>query len=131
MDRTRKGGRNVLGFEDDPWNNNGTRNPDSMSSEQLFETQNDRLYTDISERANVLHSIALEIEGQVRESNSILDTLERGITGAQLTLSSSMSKLKDLSKTATSRHMLYLILFVLFVFFLLYMIVTYSRKPNT
>lgn len=135
MDRSKKN-RNILGFEDDSnmnrFDRNGAdNNNNKMNSEQLFIQQNDQTIEGMNQKANTLKRIVLDIESQVQESNNLLDRLETDLSGARALLSNTMSKLSDLSKSATNTHMLYLIIFVVFVFMLIYFLVTYTSKSNS
>ncbi|KAK5584738.1 hypothetical protein RB653_006355 [Dictyostelium firmibasis] len=133
MDRNVKN-RNILGFEEEENFKNSLNNFDrggndqKINSEQLFLQQNDQTIEAMNQKANVLKRVVLDIESQVQESNSLLDNLGTDMSNAQALLSGTMKKLTDLSKTATSSHMMYLIFFVVFVFFLIYLIISFTSS---
>ncbi|KAF2068142.1 hypothetical protein CYY_010530 [Polysphondylium violaceum] len=135
MDRSRKKNRNILGFEDE--NNGGNRfdrngaDSNKVNSEQLFIQQNDQTIEGMNQKANTLKRIVLDIESQVQESNNLLDRLETDLSGARALLSNTMSKLSDLSRSATNTHMLYLIIFVVFIFMLIWFLTTWTSKSNS
>ncbi|EGC30388.1 hypothetical protein DICPUDRAFT_13105, partial [Dictyostelium purpureum] len=115
MDRNVKN-RNILGYEEEEnFKNslNGYNNNDSgkINSEQLFLQQNDQSIETMNQKVKILNRVVLDIESQVQESNSLLDSLDTDMSGAQALLSNTMKKLSDLSKTATSGHMIMLIFF--------------------
>ncbi|GAM27779.1 hypothetical protein SAMD00019534_109550, partial [Acytostelium subglobosum LB1] len=120
--------RNVLGLDDN--NSMNRSSPNSFNSEQLVEQRNDEQGQMLKEKTEVLKRISIDIESQVRESNSLLDDLNGDLSNAQALLSNTMKKLTHLAQTATSRHMMYLILFVVFVFLLLYYIISWGRRPT-
>ncbi|KAF2068141.1 hypothetical protein CYY_010530 [Polysphondylium violaceum] len=134
MDRSKKN-RNILGFEDE--NNGGNRfdrngaDSNKVNSEQLFIQQNDQTIEGMNQKANTLKRIVLDIESQVQESNNLLDRLETDLSGARALLSNTMSKLSDLSRSATNTHMLYLIIFVVFIFMLIWFLTTWTSKSNS
>jgi blocked-early-in-transport protein 1 len=86
----------------------------------LMERENAQRMEELGQKASVLNSLAKEIQSEVDEQNRFLDEMQQrfGTVGAQL--ANSMIRIKDLAKTASSRHMCYLIMFVLVVFFILY-----------
>ncbi|KAN0031283.1 hypothetical protein ACTA71_010372 [Dictyostelium dimigraforme] len=133
MDRNVKN-RNILGFEEEENFKNSLNNYDrgandqKINSEQLFLQQNDQTIEAMNQKANILKRVVLDIESQVQESNSLLDNLNADMSGAQALLSGTMKKLTDLSKTATSSHMMYLIFFVVFIFFLIYLIISFTSS---
>ncbi|KYQ91017.1 hypothetical protein DLAC_07916 [Tieghemostelium lacteum] len=141
------GSRGNKGMGNNIPNNNG-----SFGKEQLMEQQNDKYYDNINNKITDLkrvtiplyynqslknsytyiyttNQISLDIESQVQESNTLLERIESELHSASSLLSNTMKKLNDVSKTATSRHMLFLILFVVFIFLFVYMLKGWSSKP--
>ncbi|EFA76658.1 hypothetical protein PPL_09408, partial [Heterostelium album PN500] len=127
-DMDRLSNRNVLGLDDQ---NDFKSSPNTFNSEQLVEQRNDEQGVMLKEKTETLKRISIDIESQVRESNSLLDDLTGDLSNAQALLSNSMKKLSQLAQTATSRHMMYLIFFVVFVFFLIYYIISWGKKPSS
>ncbi|EGG16632.1 hypothetical protein DFA_07610 [Cavenderia fasciculata] len=106
--------RNLLGLDD--INDDDTQaGASSFSSEQMVEQRNDDSGQLLKEKVETLKRISIDIESQVRESNSLLDDLNLDLNNARALLSNTMKKLSDLAQTATSRHMLYLVAFVVLV----------------
>ena len=85
-----------------------------------FERQNDMQIHHLSQKVNQLKSLSIDIEGEVRDQNSLLDGMSGQFAGTQGLLGATADRLSGIFRGGGSKHMCYLILFCMLVFFILY-----------
>jgi hypothetical protein len=67
--------------------------------------------------------MAITIDGELRSQRRILDDLEHALNDASSLVRRAIRQVKQLSDSASSRHMCYLVLFIFVIFFLLYIMI--------
>lgn len=89
-------------------------------SQQLMESQNDKLAEDLNDRVLALKDLTIQIHSETREQRQMLDEMSLDFGRAGAMLSTTMKKLGDMMSTGGSRHMCYLALFAFFFFVVIY-----------
>eukprot|EP01104_Vermistella_antarctica_P013687 TRINITY_DN4183_c0_g1_i1.p1 TRINITY_DN4183_c0_g1~~TRINITY_DN4183_c0_g1_i1.p1 ORF type:complete len:177 (-),score=42.60 TRINITY_DN4183_c0_g1_i1:259-789(-) len=103
-----------------------------QQTEDMLERGNDQQLDHLSSRVTSLRDITQGISIEIERSTKQLDELEQGFSNTRSLLGGTMDRLKDLTQTASSKHMCYLVLFAVGVFVLLYFILTHtSTSGNT
>ena len=100
---------------------NRTKASSDEAARSLMEQQNDLRWMELGERVDLLKTLSQDINSEVKNQNSLLDTMGSSFTDVSSLFSSTIGKLGDMMGANSSHHMYYLIFFIVFVFLVLYM----------
>merc|ERR1712137_618864 len=106
-DSMSRNGRSLLGLDDA----NNKRLLYAEESEDLFDRETENDLERMSSKANEMKNLSSAIEIEITESMRQIDEMNEGFSSVQSALDASFKRLKKLQKTASTRHMCYLILF--------------------
>jgi blocked-early-in-transport protein 1 len=102
----------------------GGRNNDTNTN--ILETQNNERIYELSEQVARLKGLTLDIGNEVREQNSLLDTMGEGFQSTRDMLQGSLGKIGTMLQSGGAKHMCYMVGFVVFVMIFLYWMMTYK-----
>ncbi|KAL6049042.1 BET1-like protein [Balamuthia mandrillaris] len=94
-------------------------------TDQLLEEDNDRYLTNMVSKIGFVKELAQGIQGDIRESNSLLEQMESGIQSTGVMLKGTATRLTEMTKTATTKQMLAFIGVVVIIFFCLWYLLNY------
>jgi blocked-early-in-transport protein 1 len=100
---------------------NNAKNANDEATRSLMEQQNDMRWMELGERVDMLKSLSVDINQEVKEQNSLLDTMGSSFNDVSSMFTSTIGKLGNMLGASSSHHMYYLIFFIVFVFLVLYM----------
>jgi blocked-early-in-transport protein 1 len=102
----------------------GGRNNDTNTN--ILETQNNERIYELSEQVARLKGLTLDIGNEVREQNSLLDTMGEGFQSTRDMLQGSLGKIGTMLQSGGAKHMCYMVGFVVFVMIFLYWMMTHK-----
>ena len=92
----------------------------------IMEQQNNERISELSEQVARLKGLTIDIGNEVREQNSLLDSMQDGFMSTQDMLQGSLRRIGTMLETGGAKHMCYMVAFVVFVVVFLYWIMTYK-----
>lgn len=99
----------------------GTRDQRAEEANRtLMEQENDKRWEDLGEQVNVLKSLTLDINQEVKSQNKMLDGMGSSFGTAAGLFKNTIGKLGTVINATSNSHMYYLVAFVVFVFLILY-----------
>jgi blocked-early-in-transport protein 1 len=98
-----------------------SKSSNDEATRSLMEQQNDLRWMELGERVDMLKSLSVDINQEVKEQNSLLDAMGTSFSDVSSLFTSTIGKLGNMLGASSSQHMCYLVFFVVFVFLLLYM----------
>mmetsp|Transcript_23596 Transcript_23596/g.23792 ORF Transcript_23596/g.23792 Transcript_23596/m.23792 type:complete len:129 (+) Transcript_23596:77-463(+) len=101
-----------------PWGNRDQRAQETNRT--LLEQENNDRWNALGDQVNLLKSLTIDINQEVKSQNSLLDGMGTNFTSAGELFSKTIGKMGVMLNSASSKHMYYLVGFVVFVFLLLY-----------
>jgi blocked-early-in-transport protein 1 len=92
----------------------------------IMEQQNNERIYELSEQVARLKGLTIDIGNEVREQNSLLDTMGDGFQNTKDMLSGSLQRIGTMLQSGGAKHMLYMVGFVVFVVIFLYWMMTFK-----
>ena len=92
----------------------------------IMEQQNNERISELSEQVARLKGLTIDIGNEVREQNSLLDSMQDGFMSTQDMLSGSLRRIGTMLESGGAKHMCYMVAFVVFVMVFLYWLMTYK-----
>jgi hypothetical protein len=74
--------------------------------------------------------LTIDIGNEVREQNSLLDTMGDGFQSTRDMLQGSLARIGIMLDTSSGKHMCYMVLFVVFVVIFLYWMMTFKGQSG-
>ena len=119
---------------------NGGYNPDrletggGMSASEMnaniMEQQNNDKIAELSEQVARLKGLTVDIGNEVREQNSLLDTMGDSFSGVGDMLAGSLRRIGTMLERGGAKHMCYMIGFVVFVMVFLYWVMNHKGQSG-
>ena len=94
---------------------------------QMFEDQNNRYISALSDKVSQLKGLSLGIGAEVREQNRFLDGMGGDFGRTDGLLGGTLKKLGVLARTGGGRHICHLALFVVAIFFFVWWLVGHKH----
>jgi blocked-early-in-transport protein 1 len=91
----------------------------------MEQQNNERIY-ELSEQVARLKGLTIDIGNEVREQNSLLDTMGDGFQNTKDMLSGSLQRIGTMLESGGAKHMCYMVGFVVFVIVFLYWMMTFK-----
>jgi len=98
----------------------GRQGREAETNLDLMEAQNDKHWEQLGEQVDLLKKLSLDINGEVKSQNSLLDGMGGTFGGTIDMFRNTAAKIGAQINTPGSKHMYYLVGFVVFVFLLIY-----------
>ena len=92
----------------------------------IMEQQNNERISELSEQVAMLKGLTIDIGNEVREQNSLLDSMQDGFMSTQDMLAGSLRRIGTMLESGGAKHMCYMVAFVVFVMVFLYWLMTYK-----
>eukprot|EP01088_Endostelium_zonatum_P008793 TRINITY_DN2194_c0_g1_i1.p1 TRINITY_DN2194_c0_g1~~TRINITY_DN2194_c0_g1_i1.p1 ORF type:complete len:109 (+),score=18.62 TRINITY_DN2194_c0_g1_i1:25-351(+) len=92
----------------------------TYGEQEMMEEGIDRGLSKLSSNTRLLIDNALGIKESIARGNSELDRLNSGMSEMQGLFAGSLTRLQNMTKTATTKQMGYVVLFIVFVFLIVY-----------
>jgi blocked early in transport 1 len=92
----------------------------------IMEQQNNDRISELSEQVAMLKGLTIDIGNEVREQNSLLDSMHDGFMSTQDMLSGSLQRIGTMLESGGAKAMCYMVAFVVFVMVFLYWLMTYK-----
>jgi blocked-early-in-transport protein 1 len=92
----------------------------------IMEQQNNERIYELSEQVARLKGLTIDIGNEVREQNSLLDTMGDGFQNTKDMLSGSLQRIGTMLESGGAKHMCYMVGFVVFVIVFLYWMMTFK-----
>jgi blocked-early-in-transport protein 1 len=102
----------------------GGRNNDTNAN--ILEQQNNERIFELSEQVSKLKGLTIDIGNEVREQNSLLDTMGDGFMNTRDLLQGSLVRIGTMLESGGAKHMCYMVAFVVFVMVFLYWMMTFK-----
>lgn len=99
--------------------------PQSGTSQDTFEEENERMAADLQGKIGALKSLTIDIGNEVRYQDKLLRGIDDDMDRTGGFLSNTMARVGRLSRGGHSRYMCYMFIFVVFVFALLYITIKF------
>jgi blocked-early-in-transport protein 1 len=92
----------------------------------IMEQQNNDKISELSEQVARLKGLTIDIGNEVREQNSLLDSMHDGFLSTQDMLQGSLRRIGTMLQSGGPKHMCYMVGFTVFVMVFLYWLMTYK-----
>ena len=96
---------------------------------QMFEDQNNRYISALSDKVSQLKNLSRNIGTEVREQNRFLDGMGGDFGRTDGLLGGTLKKLGVMAKTGGGRHICHLALFVVAIFIVVWYLVGHKHQP--
>ena len=123
----RNGGYNRAGSGD--VERGGGRFGNDTNTNILEQQNNERIY-ELSEQVSRLKGLTIEIGNEVREQNSLLDTMGDGFQNTKDLLQGSLRRIGTMLESGGSKHMCYMVGFVVFVVVFLWWVMSFKGQSG-
>ena len=112
------------------YRSNSKYDPERATSSDLnsniLESQNNDRISELSEQVSRLKGLTIDIGNEVREQNSLLDSMNEGFGRTGDLLSSSLRRIGVMLDSGGAKHMCYMVAFVVGVMVLLYWLMKFK-----
>jgi blocked-early-in-transport protein 1 len=98
----------------------------SDTNANILEQQNNERISELSEQVSKLKGLTIDIGNEVREQNSLLDTMGDGFMNTRDMLQGSLVRIGTMLESGGAKHMCYMVAFVVFVVIFLYWMMTFK-----
>jgi blocked-early-in-transport protein 1 len=96
----------------------------------ILEQQNNERISELSDQVARLKGLTLDIGNEVREQNSLLDTMGDGFMNTADMLQGSLRRIGTMLESGGAKHMCYMVSFVVFVMIFLYWVMSYKGQDG-
>jgi blocked-early-in-transport protein 1 len=85
-----------------------------------FILQSDERVEELSNQVSAIKEISLQIHDEAQQSNQLLQGIGGQLESARTSVKQAIRRISEVTKSASSRHMIYLVLFLVAVLLVLY-----------
>jgi blocked-early-in-transport protein 1 len=96
----------------------------------ILEQQNNDRISELSDQVARLKGLTIDIGNEVKEQNSLLDTMGDGFMNTRDMLQGSLVRIGTMLESGGAKHMCYMVGFVVFVMIFLYWILTFKGQSG-
>ena len=96
----------------------------------ILEQQNNERISELSDQVARLKGLTIDIGNEVREQNSLLDTMGDGFLSTRDMLQGSLLRIGTMLESGGTKHMCYMVAFVVFVMIFLYWVMTFKGQSG-
>ena len=96
----------------------------------ILEQQNNERISELSDQVARLKGLTIDIGNEVREQNSLLDTMGDGFLSTRDMLQGSLLRIGTMLESGGAKHMCYMVLFVVVVMIFLYWVMTFKGQSG-
>jgi blocked-early-in-transport protein 1 len=98
----------------------GRRRAGNDTNANILESQNNERIDLLSEQVSRLKGLTIDIGNEVREQNSLLDTMGDGFSNTRDMLQNSLVRIGTMLESGGAKHMCYMVAFCVFVLLFLW-----------
>lgn len=98
------------------------------TNSNILEQQNNDRISELSDQVARLKGLTIDIGNEVREQNSLLDTMGDGFQSTRDMLGGSLRRIGTMLESGGTKHMCYMVAFVVGVMIFLYWVMTFKGQ---